>query len=399
MAIFYYRARNASGEVTGGKVEAPTLAMAQQALEERGFDIVLLREVRKRLALPFVAARIRTRDIVIFSRQLATLEEANVPLTDALKTLTRQTGNSQLKRIISEIASEVESGTRLSLAFSRHPRVFNTFFVSMVKSGETAGRLSEVLTYLADQTEKEYDLTAKVRGAMIYPAFIVAGMIIVGIILLIFVIPQLTAVLMESGAELPLMTRILIGASSFAKAYWWAFLVIAVALAVGYRLALRNEDVRLKADRFKLRLPVLGLLFQKIVLARLTRSLQVLLSGGIDLVAALQVVGEVVGNSYYEGIIRKTQREVSDGNSITTVLAQSPLIPAMVPQMLAVGEETGQFVAVLEKLTNFYTREVDNSVTTLVSIIEPLLMIIIGVAVGIIVASIILPMYRLAGQF
>lgn len=399
MAIFYYRARNASGEVTGGKVEAPTLAMAQQALEERGFDIVLLREVRKRLTLPFAAARIRTRDIVIFSRQLATLAEANVPLTDALKTLTRQTGNAELKRIISEIASEVESGTRLSLAFSRHPRVFNTFFVSMVKSGETAGRLSEVLTYLADQTEKEYDLTAKVRGAMIYPAFIVVGMIIVGVILLIFVIPQLTAVLMESGAQLPLMTRILIGVSSFAKAYWWTFLAIAAALAVGCRLALRNEGVRLKADRFKLRLPVLGLLFQKIILARLTRSLQILLSGGIDLVAALQVVGEVVGNSYYEGIIRKTQREVSDGNSITTVLAQSPLIPAMVPQMLAVGEETGQFVAVLEKLTNFYTREVDNSVTTLVSIIEPLLMIIIGVAVGIIVASIILPMYRLAGQF
>ena len=399
MSTFLYRAKDTVGRLISGKVEAASEELAQEVLNERNLQIVVLHEIREQFRIPFALHRVTARDLVIFSRQLSTLVAANVPLLQSLRTLIAQTASRELKRILGEVADEVEAGTRLSLALSRHPRVFNTFFVSMVKSGETAGRLGDVLNYLADQTEKEYDLVSKVRGAMMYPAFIVCGMIVVGVILLIFVIPKLTSVLLESGAPLPLTTRMLIGVSQFLKHYWWIFLILLVGGVVVGKLGLRKQEVRERFDKLKLQIPVLGGLFQKIYLARITRSLQILLSGGVDVVGSLSVVGEVVGNAYYERIIEETRREVEDGNPLTGVFAQSPLVPPMVTQMLAVGEETGKLTSILEKLTAFYTREVDNAVTTLVSVIEPLLMVVIGLAVGVVVASIILPMYRLAGSF
>lgn len=398
MSTFRYRAKDKEGRPVSGKVEAATAPLAQQALEERDLEIVLLEEIRQRFAIPF-RGRVKARDIVIFSRQLSTLAGANVTLVQSLRTLVTQTSNSELRQVLVRVADDVEAGTRLSFAMAKHPHVFDSFFVNMIKSGETAGRLAEVLNYLADQTEKEYDLVSKVRGAMLYPAFIVIGMIIISIVLLIFVIPQLTEVLLESGAELPITTKILIAASDFTKRFWWLLLIGVIGLIVGFRAGLKNPKFKEKIDTLKLRIPIMGTLLQKIYLARVTRSLQILLSGGVDVVGALEVVSGVVGNAYYERLIRETKREVADGNSINTVLMQSSLVPPMVPQMLAVGEETGQLTTILEKLTHFYTREVDNGVTTLVSIIEPLLMVVIGVGVGMVVASIILPMYRLAGQF
>ncbi|MDO8505002.1 MAG: type II secretion system F family protein [bacterium] len=398
MTTFKYRAKDKEGRLQSGKVEASNSTLAEQAITERDLEIILLSEIRPRFRIP-LRGRVKARDIVIFSRQLSTLAGANVALVQSLRTLVVQTSNSELRKILVRVADDVEAGGRLSSALAKHPRVFDSFFVNMIKSGETAGRLSEVLNYLADQTEKEYDLVSKVRGAMLYPAFIVIGMIIISIILLIFVIPQLTEVLLESGAKLPLTTRILIAASSVTKKYWWLLFIGVVGIIVGFRAGLKNSKFKEKVDTLKLRIPVLGTLLQKIYLARVTRSLQILLSGGVDVVGALEVVAGVVGNAYYERLIRETRREVADGNSINTVLMQSSLVPPMVSQMLAVGEETGQLTTILEKLTHFYTREVDNGVTTLVSIIEPLLMVVIGIGVGMVVASIILPMYQLAGQF
>ena len=399
MATFKYHAKNKAGKIVSGEVQSPNLKLAQQTLEEKGLEIAFLQEVRARFAIPFLRGRVSAKDLVIFSRQLATLAGANIRLVQALNIVAEQTISQELKKVIPLVADDVEAGTRLSLALSKHPHVFDTFFVNMIKSGETAGRLSEVLEYLADQTEKEYDLVSKVRGALMYPAFIVVGMIIVGVVLLVFVIPQLTQVLIESGAELPITTRLLIASSSFVKTFWWLILIILTGAVVGFKMGLKNLEFKSKVDKFKLRLPILGPLLQRIYLARITRSLQILISGGVDLVSALAVVGEVSGNNYYKKLIEETRKEVDDGNSIITVFKDSPLIPAMVVQMLAVGEETGQMAGMLEKLTAFYTREVSNSVTVLVSVIEPLLMVVIGIGVGLVVASIILPMYQLAGQF
>ncbi len=399
MPTYKYRAKDGEGRILTGKVEAPSAAQAEEALNERALEIILLDEVSKRLMVPQIFRRVGSRDLVIFSRQLATLVGANVPLVQSLKTMVVQTANPELKRILSGVSDEVASGIKLSIALSRHGKVFSSFFINMIKSGETAGRLSEVLNYLADQEEKEYDLVSKVRGAMMYPAFIISGMVVVGVILMVFVIPKLTAVLIESGATLPLTTRILIGTSKFAQGYWWLILIALIGGVVGFRLGLKRPNFREAVDKFILRVPIIGPLLQRIYLARITRSLQILLSGGVDVVGSLEIVAGVVGNAYYERMIETTKREVSDGNSITSVMVQSPLVPPMVTQMLAVGEETGKLTAILEKLTQFYTREVDNGVTTLVSVIEPLLMVVIGIGVGLVVSSIILPMYQLAGQF
>ncbi|MBI4135809.1 type II secretion system F family protein [Candidatus Uhrbacteria bacterium] len=399
MPTFKYRAKTKAGREIIGEVEAPSLHLAQETLSERGLSIVLLAPARAHFKIPGLRARIKARDLVIFFRQLSTLAGANVPLVQALNTLVEQTRNPELKRILGEVADEVEAGTRFSLALSKYPHVFHAFIINMARSGETAGRLADVLNYLADQTEKDYDLVSKVRSAMMYPAFIIAGMIIVGIVLLVFVIPQLTAVLIESGATLPITTRTLIGASAITKKFWWLILFFLIAAGVGFRFALRSGEFREKFDKLKLRLPILGSLYQRIAMARLTRSLQILLSGGVDMVGALEVVSAIVGNSYYAKIVRETRRQVADGSPLTSVFAAEPLIPAMVSQMLAVGEETGQLIPILEKITSFYTREVDNSVATLVSVIEPLLMVVIGIGVGLVVSSIILPMYQLAGQF
>ncbi|MBI2552531.1 type II secretion system F family protein [Candidatus Uhrbacteria bacterium] len=399
MAAFKYRARSKAGKVIVGRIDAPSIQFAEDTLSERGLQVILLEETRERFTISWLHGRVTARELVILFRQLSTLSGANVPLVQSLRTIVAQTTNHELKRVLALVADDVEGGARLSFACAKHPRIFTNFFVSMLKSGETAGRLAEVLEYLANQTEKEYDLVSKVRGALIYPAFIVFGMLAVGVVLLVFVIPQLTQVLIESGAELPLTTRMLITSSDFMRSFWWLILIFIVAAFGAFRWGLRFSDFRLRVDTWKLRMPILGTLLQKIYLARITRSLQILISGGVDAVGALEVTSDVVGNKYYEELLRETKREVADGSPMTTVLQQSPLVPGMVSQMLTVGEETGQFTAILDKLTGFYTREVDNAVTTLVSVIEPLLMVVIGIGVGLVVASIILPMYRLAGQF
>lgn len=399
MATFRYRAYGRDGRILAGKVEAPTAQLAESAITERGLEIIVFEEVHEWWRFFLSWGTVRTRELVIFTRELTVLIAASVPLVQALRTISAQTSKPALKRILQQVSNEVEAGARFSLALTRHPRVFDAFFVSMIKSGETAGRLSEVVNFLADQKEKEHDLKLRIQGAMLYPAFIVAGMVVVGIILLVFVIPQLTSTLLESGVRLPWTTRALISVSHFLRQWWGIILPILLFFVGAGRLALNHEPVRYVWDQAKLRLPILGGLFQKISMTHLSRSLSTLLQGGIDVAASLEVAQGVVGNAYYRRLLVRTRKEVEDGNPLTYLLMQDPLIPEMVSQILKTGEETGKLTEVLDKLAAFYTREVDNGVNTLVSIIEPALMVFIGVGVGLVVASIILPMYQLAGQF
>lgn len=399
MPLFHYHAKDQTGKVTEGTVEAGSVALAEAALQDRGLEVVLIEAAKTRFQIPGLGPRVKAREVVIFARQLAVLQSANIPVVAALRTAARQTASAALRTLILTVADEVQGGARLSQALGRHSRVFDNFFVSMIASGETAGRLSEVLNYLADQKERDHDLAKKVQGALIYPAFIVFGMVVISVILMVYVVPQLTAQLIESGAPLPLTTRMLIGASSFLKNYGWVLLVLFVAAIVLARFALRKSpEFRRAFDQFKLRLPIFGPLLQKIQLARFTRSFHTLLEGGIEVVGSLEVVYAVVGNAYYKELVRQTVQEVGGGGSLTTVFSASPLVPPMMSQMLGVGEETGRLTHVLEKLNSFYSREVENSLTTLVSIIEPLLMVVIGLGVGLVVSAIILPMYRLAGS-
>lgn len=400
MSFFDYIANNKEGQKVQGVVEAGSVDKALDILKEQGFLVLTVKERagKKGLSLEIAfLSRIKTKEVVIFSRQLAVMVSASLPIVQALHILTKQVENVKLKIIVSEIADAVDGGARLSTALAKYPKVFSNFYVSMVRSGETAGKVDEVLNYLADQQEKDYDLMSKTRGAMIYPAFILFGIVAAGVVMMVFVVPKLTQLLTESGAKLPITTRLLIGTSGFMTNFWWVILILLIGAVVGLRYYRKSEAGQKQTDYLLLKAPIFGpLILQKIFLVRVTRSLSTLLTGGVSLTEALKITGDVVGNAVYRDIIVRTVKEVEDGNSIASVFLTSSVVPNMVSQMLSVGEQTGRIDAVLTKLSEFYTREVDNAVANLVTLIEPLILMLMGVAVGVMVAAILLPMYNLA---
>jgi type IV pilus assembly protein PilC len=403
MPIFKYIATNpANGDKVESEIEAVDQEAALGFIQEQGLAILSLEEKKKglniNLSLPFLN-RVTMKHLVIFSRQFAVMLKATVPVVQTLKILVKQTANPVLKMALGEIADEVDGGMKLSQALAQHPKIFNNFFVAMIKSGETSGRLDEVLEYLADQQEKDYDLMSKIKGAMIYPAFIVCGLFAVGVVMMVVVIPKLTAILQESGGQLPFSTRMLIGTSNFMSNYWWALMIIILFLGVGIRYFIKTPQGKGYWDWLLIKMPVFGNLFKRIYLVRLTRSLATLSNGGLPLVEALEITSQIVDNKVYCKVIDKTITEVQEGNTIASVFIKSKDVPAMVSYMISVGEQTGRLDLVLEKLSNFYAREIDNLVANLVSLIEPIIMVILGVAVGVMVAAIIMPMYNLASNF
>jgi len=399
MPIYEYKAKDKDGASQTGTVEAPSEEVAQEIIKDQDMILIGLSERKKPTFLQSsigIFNRVSSRDRVIFSRQLAVMISATVPITKALRILVKQTENITFKIIISELADEVDGGAKLSNAMSRYPQVFSQFFIHMIRSGETSGKLDEILNYLADQTEKDYDLINKIRSAMIYPAFIIVGLIAVAVLAMIYVIPKLTSVLIESGATLPLATRILISVSNFMVHQWWLILIVAVGAIIGYRTYYRTPVGRTQIDKFKLRAPILGNIFTKIYLTRFSRSLANLLASGIPLMRALDIVKNIVGNTIYQDLISQTIKEIEDGNPISTVFIKSKDVPTMLTQMLNIGEQTGRLDYILSKLSDFYAKEVTTAVDNLVTLIEPLVMVVMGVAVAILVSAILLPMYNLS---
>lgn len=401
MAIFKYKARNAKGKVKSGIDISVSESELISRYRRKEFEIISLSpgdndlETRVRLILE----RPKPKDLVIFARQFSVMISANVPVVESLLILIEQTNNFSLKKIISDIAFEVDAGALLSDSFAKRPKLFSNFFVNIIRSGETSGKLDEVLSYLADEMEKNYDMSAKVRGAMIYPIFILCGLVGVAIVLMIYVIPNLTSVLTESGAELPFATRVVIGASNFFTNYLFLIVILSAAAIFLINLYLKTYNGRRNFDHLKLRLPIFGTLFQYIYLMRFTRSLSTLLKGGVTITKSLEVVAEVVSNIIYQEILLETLESINDGNPLSTVMENEPVIPKMVPQMISVGERTGKIDVVLDKITDFYGRETDKMLANLSSLMEPIIMTIMGVGVGIMVAAVIMPMYQMASQF
>ena len=401
MPTFAYKALNIEQETSSGLVRAPSVDTAADILIEKGLTILVLKEKKdiiRGIPMPFLLGKISPKDIVIVSRQLSILVAANIPLVQSLKILLKQITNPKFKVIISEVVEDVEGGGKLSDALAKHPRAFDDFFVNIVRSGETSGKLDEVLLYLADQMEKDYDLTSKIKGAMIYPIFITSALLVVGTIMMIFVVPKITQVLKESGAKIPFATKVLIGTSSFLVHYWWLIALILFGIIIAFRVYASTGFGRYSVDLFKIKVPIFGKLFQKIAIVRFARSLYTLISGGVTLTRGFKIVSDVVGNTVYKNLILETSKEVEGGNPIATVFMKSPHIPPMVSQMLNVGEKTGKIDTILLKIADFYSREIDNLLRNLVTLIEPIVMIVMGAGVGLMVAAVILPMYNLASS-
>jgi type II secretory pathway component PulF len=398
MPLFSYQARTGTDQLVEGVVEASDENAAADVLLDRNLAVTSLRELRQPVwqrSLTMLE-RVRARDRVVFFRQLSVLVSANVPIVQALRVLEAQVTNLTLKSAVSALADEVDGGAKLSQAMGRYEHIFSALEVSLIATGETSGKLDEILEYLATQEERDYDLTRKIRGAMIYPTIVVSLMVVVGATMVVFVIPKLTELLTQSGTTLPLPTRLLLGLAHVLTTWWWALLLLAAGGAVAGRLLIATPYGRWRWDSWKLRLPIFGKLLQRVYLVRFCRSLQTLLVGGVSLTQALAIVADVVGNVIYRQVISVTIKEVEDGNSIITALAQSPYVPAIVPQMMAIGEQTGKLDEILEKIAAFYSREVDGLVQNLSSLIEPLVIIAIAGGVGVLFAAVILPIYQLS---
>jgi type IV pilus assembly protein PilC len=398
---FVYRVKTLDGGTLEGTVEAPSEHSAAEALSRKDYILLSLQEKKARglkmeTAIPFLD-RVRSKDMVLFSRQLSVMVLAGVPLVRALEVMVLQTTSKALKKMVLEIATNVRGGVRLSSALANYPDVFDNFYVNMVRTGETSGKLDDVLNYLADEQEKSYDLASKIRGAMIYPAFILCAVAVVMFVMMTFVVPKLTSVLSESGVALPLPTKIMIDVATFLSHSWVIIIILVVFLVVSVPLWIRKSKFgRYSWDLIRLRLPVLGNLFQKVYIVRFTRSLSTLLVGGVPINLALKIVAEVVENSVYRNLILKTSKSVEDGYSISTVFATSREIPQMLSQIMVIGEQTGQLDSVLDRMANFYAREIENILGRLTTLLEPLIIVFLGIVVAGIVSAVIMPMYNLA---
>ena len=396
---FNYQARTATGDIQTGVVEASSKEAALNILQRYQLFVTALEEVE---GGPFYIKKIRLfnkisqKNLVIFSRQLSLMFKSRISLVQSLETLAEQTKNQEFKEKILMISEDVEGGTSFSQALSRFPKIFSSFFVNMVKSGEVSGTLSESLEYLADNLEREYHLFSKLKGAMLYPALIIVMAMGVLAMMMFFVIPNLSRVLTETGQELPVITRIVIGLSDFLRNRGWILIILfAVFLILALRYLRSPSGAALK-DRALLRLPVIGPFLKVIYISRFAENLSTLISGGLPITRALEITGDVVGNSVYKERISEIKEEVRQGKGISGVLKKYPeqFFP-LLAQMVAIGEKTGTLSQSLMSVVDFYRQEVERSMENILSLIEPILIIVLGLMVAGLMASVLLPLYKM----
>ncbi len=401
MAIFSYKAKSRDGKTKSGTIVTIDENEAVKSLNRKGLEVYFLKESSGDLEFKMASLfnPVRSKDLIIFSRQFSIMIMSNVPIVEALSVIIEQTSNISFKVILSEVAYDVDNGSFLSDALKKHPKVFSEFYCNVIKAGETSGKLDEILKYLSDEIEKDYDLTKKFKGALIYPAFIMVGLTIVGFVFIFFVLPELTKILEETGATLPLSTRIVIAFTNFLRNYYIYLGIFIVILIFGLRYFFKTTTGKRARDVFYVKMPLLGSIFQLIYLVRFCRSFGTLLKGGVSVTKSLEIVGDIVRNSVYRDILVETVENINEGGSIVSVLERSEYVPKMIPEMMSVGERSGRLDEVLEETAKFYDKEVGNKLANLNAIIEPVIMVIMGLGVGIMVAAVILPMYNVASQF
>lgn len=397
---FKYQAENKNGQKQKGIVEATTQRMAVDLLAQNGLAVISLKEVNQFAffeTLDGIFGGVKAKEFVIFSRQLATLIDSRVPLLNALQSIAGQTENSNFALKISSIIVDVDGGSSFSDALSKHPETFSNFYVNMVKAGEASGTLQKTLNDLADNMEKNYELTSKLKGAMYYPAFILFAMIAVGFLVMTFVMPKLLEILVESNVELPLQTKALIWISGFLVDYWWAILIAVFFAVFGISYYLKTEDGRKEFDKLILKIPIVKMILKNVYISRFSENLATLIQSGLPITTALAITSEVVGNEVYREAIRTATEEIKRGGQIAEIFNQYPdLFPPIVVQMIQVGEQTGRVEFALRKVAEFYIRETDNIVKNFSSLVEPILMVFLAIGVGLLVSAVLLPIYQVA---
>ncbi len=396
MREYIWRARTLKGEIQSGVITARHERDVIGQLRRKRLIVMTIREKAKDVTLPTLGTGVKRKDLVVFSRQFATMINSGLPLIQCLEILGGQMESKNLARIVQEVSSDVEAGNTLSEALSKHERVFTPLFINMVAAGEAGGILDKVLYRLADYLEKSNSIHRKVKGALIYPAVVISIAVLVTIFLLVFVIPTFAQLFESSGLDLPLPTKIVIGLSHFMMSAWFWILAGVVGLVFGIRKYYSTDSGEYNIDKFLLNIPNLGELLRKASIARFSRTLGTLLGSGVAILDAMEITATTSGNRVVQEAIMKSRASIASGDTISEPLGKSTVFPPMVVQMIRVGEETGRLDSMLSKIADFYEEEVDVAVETLTSILEPVLIVGIGIIVGGMVVSMYLPIFRLA---
>ena len=396
---YAYKVRDREGKMAAGSMEAESEEAVVGRLRQLGYAPISIEPekgagLKTEVKLPGTG-RVKLKDLAVFSRQFATMINSGLSLLRSLTILGEQTSNRRLGEVILQVRAEVEKGTSLSAALARHPKVFNRLYVSMVRAGEIGGFLDQVLVKVAETFEKEVELRGKIRSAMTYP--VVVSIMVVGIVaaMLIFIVPTFADLYESLGGTLPLPTRMLMGASNILRRFFLVVLLAVVVLVFLFRRWKATDQGRYQVDRFKLKVKVFGPLFHKTALSRFSRTLSTLIRSGVPILQALEIVGETVNNMVISRAVRDVQDAVREGESLATPLAKHATFPAMVVQMMAVGEETGALDTMLSKVADFYDQEVEAAVASLTSMIEPILIAVMGAAVGGMVIALYMPLFNI----
>jgi type IV pilus assembly protein PilC len=393
MPMFEYTARAQSGQIQKGQLDAPTKDEVSAYLRKNRLILISVREAPKQINISFGGGRIKTRDIVIFTRQFATMINAGLPLVQSLNILAQQTENKALRDVTRAVVYDVESGHTLADAFSKHPKAFTDLYVNMVAAGEAGGILDTILLRLAVFLEKNDALIRKVKGAMIYPGVITTVAAAAIAILLVFVIPTFESMFSSAGMELPLPTRVVIGMSNILIGYWWAMVLAIGAAVFALRSYYATPNGRKQIDGLLLRAPVLGDLLRKTAVSRFTRTLGTLVSSGVSILDGLEITAKTAGNRVIHDAVMESRQSIAGGETIAAPLEKSKVFPPMVISMIAVGEQTGGLDEMLTKIADFYDEEVDVAVSALLSLMEPAMIVILGVIVGGMVIAMYLPIF------
>jgi type IV pilus assembly protein PilC len=397
--LFNYKIIDDKGITKEGEIEALNEEVAISSLQNRGYVVASVKSAEKKSLFSLsLFERVSNKDVVLLSRQIATLFEAQVSVLRIFRLLASESENPVMRKNLAIIADDIQAGNSISQSLSKHPKIFSDFYVNMVRSGEESGKLSETFSFLADYLDRTYEMTSKAKSALIYPAFIIVVFIVVMILMFTMVIPKISTILEESGQDVPFFTKIVMGISNFFVDYGifvLVFFVIAGFMAARFG---RTESGKNSFSRFRISLPYVGALYKKLYLARIAGNMNTMLVSGVPIVKVIENTAKVVDNAIYRKILEEAADSVRAGKSLSESLGSNDEIPNIMVQMVKIGEETGELGLILDTLAKFYEREVNNSVDTLVSLIEPALIVSLALGVGILLTSVLIPIYNISSS-
>ena len=398
MPTYAWKGKTRTGEMREGTMQASSRAEAIAALRRQGVTQATVAERGKELALPKLRGSVGSKDIAVFTRQFSVMIDAGLPLVQCLEILAGQQSNKVFAAVLTDVRQDVESGSTLADAMRKHPKVFDDLYANMVAAGEAGGILDTILQRLSTYIEKAVKLKAAVRGALVYPVSVIVIAVVVVWVILTFVIPVFADLFAGLGAQLPLPTQIVVNLSNFLRSWWWLVLGVIVAAVVLVRQYYQTPQGRRTLDAFMLKFPVIGTLLRKIAVARFCRTLGTLTSSGVPILDGLDITARTAGNAVVQEAIQNVRKEVEQGKTISEPLAKSGVFPSMVVQMVQVGEQTGAMDTMLSKIADFYEDEVDEATQNLLSLLEPLIILFLGVVIGGIVIAMYMPMFSLISK-